>query len=584
MTIRRRLLLSYLALAAFFTLGLVAIIDHFAVERLDATILDKASASLDRLADANAETARRILIGYGEELVALHARAAALEVARALSGREDLDDYARLRADTALRRIAIQDVVIGGRVVGYTSLLDLAGNAVIHPNRERVERIGYRPYRDLYPEMWHLVERSFTEPLVSGYYRFLDKESGRERDKYLVIVQVPQTPFTIDAVVFQDDFFQAMAAEVGAANDREKAISGAQLDAAIRQAGDDVKTLGLLLTLGLLGLGVLFAVYLAGTIARPITQLNDAVGDLGRGDFTLSLPERGPIETRDLARAFNRLGAALADHVAKLREETEARAAMASEIRLASTVQQALLPPPDAPARAHPSHALHAVLAPARECAGDFYDYFAIDAETLLIAIGDVSGKGMPAALVMAMTLILLRSHGVRHRDPGRVLALINETIGHNSESGTFVTLFLGYYSTRTGRLIYANAGHHAALLIRAEGPPLAFGRLRDPAIGFDETALFHKGEARVGMGETLLLYTDGVTEAQGPDGELFGSARFERLLDELRATPARALPGAILDHLIQYQQGVLYDDITLVALSRPLADAPAPVTAPRTH
>jgi sigma-B regulation protein RsbU (phosphoserine phosphatase) len=243
---------------------------------------------------------------------------------------------------------------------------------------------------------------------------------------------------------------------------------------------------------------------------------------------------------------------------------------MESEIRLAGSVQRALLPCPDSPAQAHPGYNLNAALEPARECAGDFYDYFALDPETLVIAVGDVSGKGMPAALVMAMALTLLRSHGTSCRDPGRVLTLVNRALRRDCADGSFVTLFLGFYSIGTGRLLYANAGHHAALLMRSDGSLLAFGRLRDAAIGFSEDRTFRKGEARLAPGESLLLYTDGVTEAQGPDGELFGQARLETLLSELQGTEPEMRPRAIVERLTQYQGGILYDDITVLFLQRP--------------
>ncbi|MEI8333836.1 MAG: hypothetical protein WCH74_08280, partial [Chloroflexota bacterium] len=184
MTIRRQLLLAAFALVLLFTLGLVLIVDRFVVDALAGSVLDQTGRSLDRLAGANAETARVELTRYGEELVAAHARAVAGEVALALAGRRDLGDYGRLRADEALRRVAVQDVSAGGRVVGYTCLLDLSGGSVIHPQRELVEKLGYRVYRESYPSLWHLVERSFTEPRVAGYYRFLDRQTTGARDKY----------------------------------------------------------------------------------------------------------------------------------------------------------------------------------------------------------------------------------------------------------------------------------------------------------------------------------------------------------------------------------------------------------------
>jgi len=570
MSIRRRLLLSYLGFITLFVVGVILAFDLFGIDCISRAVLQASTESLDRLTAANAATARRMLTANGEELVAAHARAAALDVALALADRDDLEDYERLRGDQALRHVAIQDLNIGGRVVGYTSLLDLKGNAVIHPNRELVERLGYLPYRELYPDMWRLVERSFHEPEVRGYYRFLDKETSRERDKYLVIVRVPGTPFTLDAVVFRDDFFQAMADEVGAAGEGEKTVAHQQLEAAVAAAGDAVKLLWLGLSACLLLAAAAVAHRFAAALSLPITRLRDAVATLGRGDFATRVPEAGSDEIRDLARTFNRLGGELTGYIEHLRAETAAREAMVSEIRLAGEVQRALLPPAEAPWLSGPDFRLHAALRPARECAGDFYDYFPAGGGTLAIALGDVSGKGLPAAIHMAMTLILLRSHGAGQRDPGRVLALVNEAFSWDgADSGAFVTLFLAYYQPATGRLVYANAGHHAALLIRRGGEMIPFGLLHDPAIGFGPVSVFHKGEVRLAPGERLFLYTDGATEAQGRDGILFGEARLRGLLGEWSGLEGAEMLSALMEALLGYQDGISYDDITLILLER---------------
>lgn len=575
MTIRCRLLLSYVGLVIIFTIGLVFIVDRFAIDRLTGAVIKETDQSLDRLAAANTETAREILTRYGEELVAAHARAVANEAARALSGRTDLDDYPSLRRDGKLRRVAIQDIVVRGSIVGYTCLIDLKGNSVIHSQRELVEQRGYRIYRESYPTLWNLVERSFTEPRVSGYYRFLDKETSRARDKYMVIERVPGHPFSIAAMVFIDDFFQAMAEEVSAATRREKVGAKVQVEGAIGRSGEAVKSLGLLLAATLLLAGSAFALWFAHSLSKPIIRLRDAVAGVGRGGLLLPAPQEGPVETRDLARAFNRLGSDLAGYVEHLKIETRAREAMESEIRLAGEVQRSLLPRPDAPCLVRPEYTLHAALKPAHECSGDFYDFFPVDEETLAIAVGDVSGKGMPAALFTAMTLTLLRSHGAQDRDPGRVLRMVNEAIRRENEAGMFVTIFFGYYSVATGRLVYANAGHHAALLLRPDGGIIPFGLLRDPAAGFGEVPLFHKGEARIAPGEKIFLYTDGVDEAQRPDGELFGSGRLQELLRELNNLAPAALTHDLLDTLVSFQNGSVYDDITLLILERRHGEKP---------
>ena len=569
MKIRNRLLLSYLALIALFTAGVFLIIDRIAIRELTRSSIAGSARALNTLANANCATARRLLTSYGEAIVDAEARASVNEMTRAPIGRTDLDDYTHMREDTALRAVAIHNIVVRGQVVGYTCLLDFKGNSVIHPQRELVEKRGYRVYQDSYPSLWTLVERSFTEPRVSGYYRFLDKETARPRDKYMVIMHVPGFPFSIAAMVFIDDFFTAMDKEVLHAAETAEAMVDGEVAASTRAAGARVKRLSLLVAAGLCLVAGAFAFWFAGSIARPVTRLRNAVHSMGHGDFSHRIETTGSGEIRELADAFNRLGGELTRYVANLQAETAARENVQSEIRFASEVQRSLLPHADAPAMRRPEYALAAGLRPARVIGGDFYDHFLVDDQTLLVALGDVSGKGVPAALYMAMCLILLRGYGMNERDPGRVLRSVNEVLRRDNDSATFVTVFCACYHIATGRLTFANAGHHAALLVRADGSVVPFGRLGDPAVGFGPVEVFHKGQARLEPGDRLVLYTDGASEAQGEDGVLFGSERLIALLKETRDLPPSDMVKKVTDAISEYQKGVLYDDITLLVLDR---------------
>jgi phosphoserine phosphatase RsbU/P len=222
---------------------------------------------------------------------------------------------------------------------------------------------------------------------------------------------------------------------------------------------------------------------------------------------------------------------------------------------------------------------LHAVMVPARQVGGDLYDALRLDADgrRLLFAVGDVSGKGAPAALTMARTMGLLRataraaaaaSPGLP--DPALLLAMVNDELAAENESLTFVTAALGVLDTTTGEGVLALAGHDPPLLLSpGRAPVLLTPEAFRPALGMREGIAYQNQPLRLGPGETLLVYTDGVTEAEDAAAQFYGR---ERLL-ELLAGPAggaepRGLVGAVMDDLERFVRGAEQtDDITALAV-----------------
>jgi serine phosphatase RsbU (regulator of sigma subunit)/anti-sigma regulatory factor (Ser/Thr protein kinase) len=260
--------------------------------------------------------------------------------------------------------------------------------------------------------------------------------------------------------------------------------------------------------------------------------------------------------------------AAPALQVAQLvrRQEAEARSRerIEQELRVATTIQQNFLPRelPDLP-----GWEVSAYYRPAREVGGDFYDFIELSDGRIGIVIGDVTDKGVPAAMVMAATRSVLRASAQRVASPGEVLERVNELMCPDMPAKMFVTCLYGVLETATGSFRFANAGHNLPYVrtgggsaeLRATGMPL--GLL--PGITYEET------EAKLEPGETMLLHSDGVAEAHGPDADMFG---FPRLQDVVGARGGR---GEVIDRVLtelgrftgsDWEQE---DDITLVALTR---------------
>jgi len=211
---------------------------------------------------------------------------------------------------------------------------------------------------------------------------------------------------------------------------------------------------------------------------------------------------------------------------------------------------------------------IFATLRPAREVGGDFYDFFFIDDDRLCFSIGDVSGKGVPSALFMAVTKTLLSSGAKNDSSPASILTHVNDELCKNNESCMFVTLFFAILNVRTGEFWYTNAGHNPPYCKRVGGETQRMDTIHGPVLGAAEGMVFGESAGRLTAGDLLLLYTDGVTEAMDPELNLFTE---KRLVDVLSAetveSPEKAVDATVAA-VKQFESGSEQaDDITILAL-----------------
>ncbi len=197
---------------------------------------------------------------------------------------------------------------------------------------------------------------------------------------------------------------------------------------------------------------------------------------------------------------------------------------------------------------------------------GDFYDLFELPAGRVALVIGDVSGKGLEAAAMTSLAKNVVRAYASEGHDAAGVLDMTNKVLVASSEPETFVTLFLGLLAPSDGSLSYCAGGHPRPLVKRADGG-IATLETGSPIVGAFEGARFVEGEARIGAGDVLLLYTDGVTEARCSDGFL-GEERLAEFVRSLPPTPASEMPGAVFDFVVECTGGPLSDDLAMLAVS----------------
>jgi sigma-B regulation protein RsbU (phosphoserine phosphatase) len=254
---------------------------------------------------------------------------------------------------------------------------------------------------------------------------------------------------------------------------------------------------------------------------------------------------------------------------ARERETAAQKERMEGELTVAREIQRSIVPTIFPPFPEREEFDLHAVLQPAREVGGDLYDFFLIDDDHLGVAVGDVSGKGVPASLFMAVTITLLRAAGQGRRDPAEVLRRVNEPLCRGNEAAMFVTLFYGVYRISTGELTYSTGGHPSPYLVREDGRPEALARTQGAGLGVTTSAGFDAAAVRLQPGQGLLCYTDGVTEAMDAGGRMFGAERLEEALGvahERAAGTADGVRAAVSAFTTGAEQ---YDDLTLLALRR---------------
>ena len=252
---------------------------------------------------------------------------------------------------------------------------------------------------------------------------------------------------------------------------------------------------------------------------------------------------------------------------ARLVEAYVEKERMEEALRLAHDIQMNMLPKNFPPFPDRHEFDIFAAIAPAKEVGGDLYDFFFIDDDHLCFAVGDVSGKGVPASLFMAVTKTLFKATAGNGGTPGEILARLNTEICRDNESCMFVTVFCGILNIRTGQVDYSNGGHNLPYYLHHSGvSPLdnTGGR----ALGLVEQSPYATGRMMLGPGEALLLYTDGVTEAMDPSETLYSDQRLAQFLASNRSSSPRQIIGDLVSDVRHFAGGAPQsDDITALAL-----------------
>ena len=329
-------------------------------------------------------------------------------------------------------------------------------------------------------------------------------------------------------------------------------------------------------TLVLIALSLLVIVgqslYLHLVLLRPLKQISDEAERFAQENALPSKPLHETVRNRDeiglLAGSIDQMEDRITRYVEDLTQITAEKERIGTELSLATRIQSSMLPHSFPPFPERTEFDLFASMDPAREVGGDFYDYYLIDDDHLCIVMADVSGKGVPAALFMMASKIILANNAQMGKSPAQILTDTNTTICSNNHVDMFVTVWLGILEISTGRLTAANAGHEYPILKQADG---SFSLLKDKhgfVIGGLSGIGYQEYEIQLEPGARIFLYTDGLPEATDAEGNMFGIDRMLAALNEdPGASPSQVLQNVrnSVDHFVKDAEQ--FDDLTMLCL-----------------
>ncbi|MBP5618499.1 MAG: SpoIIE family protein phosphatase [Clostridia bacterium] len=356
------------------------------------------------------------------------------------------------------------------------------------------------------------------------------------------------------------------------ADDMLVELNNIQNDAteAFRQGMSSAKWTILTLLLIIVVLTVTAALILSKRIVKPLTAMTERVSSLGGDDLEFRMEDayRTHDEIEALAESFAMLSSKMLEYIQQVERVTVEKERIGAELSLATRIQADMLPSiyPAFPDRKE--FDIYATMDPAKEVGGDFYDFFLVDDDHLCMVMADVSGKGVPAALFMMASKIILANNAMMGKSPAQILTDTNAAICANNREEMFVTVWLGILEISTGKLTAANAGHEYPVIMAPDGPFELYKDKHGFVIGGMEGLKYKEYELTLQPGSKLFLYTDGVPEATDADNQLFGA---ERMLEALNRAPA-ASPVQVLKNVRAAVDGFVkdaeqFDDLTMLCM-----------------
>jgi len=315
---------------------------------------------------------------------------------------------------------------------------------------------------------------------------------------------------------------------------------------------------------------LIFSSFIKRKVVEPIGILNGAAKGLvahleNESHFSVDIHTGDEIE--ELAQSFGQMNMEVREYIHRLSVMTAEKERIGAELSVATQIQADMLPRifPAFPSREE--FDIYATMTPAKEVGGDFYDFFMVDDDHLMLVIADVSGKGVPAALFMVIAKTLLKNSAEQGMSPKEVFERVNDQLCENNDEGMFVTVWMGLLEISTGKLTCTNAGHDDPIVIR-NGKPEVIQQRHGLLMAQMEGISYREQELLLQPGDTIFVYTDGVSEATSAANELYGKQRLLEALERASSgTPEEILAAVKADVDMFVGDAPQFDDITMLSL-----------------
>ena len=277
-----------------------------------------------------------------------------------------------------------------------------------------------------------------------------------------------------------------------------------------------------------------------------------------------------PIDLDDLSRTIEKAIEQI-HYIRQMQEDSNQLQSLKGDLAVAHEIQQAILPRIFPPFPEETGFLdIAASMEAAKDIGGDFYDFFRIDEDRIGVCIADVSGKGIPAAIFMAVSRTLIRATGIRGGSAAECITYSNKLLSKESVNCMFVTVFYGIYNLRTGELTYTNAGHNPPYILKSDGQVVETPMPEDPIVGAFDFLEYHQATLQLDKGDMLIMFTDGVNEAMNTQLEEYGNERFMNVLKQSANKDCQEVIKAVKADLSAFTTGAEQsDDITMLAIKR---------------